>query len=198
MSTSKFTEAWLKSKIRKIQTDIVDELALRIETGARRNFNKAVNDVSTDDPVVTVVRTKNGEGSHTITCSGRQVLFIEFGVGVDNAHIPTADGNDRPAFGFDGQTGHEVAQRPLGIDRLGYYHLTRYHRSKGLDPVWVRPSETGVPRMANESLVREQPSPKSGLYAIWTHGHPPVRALWRARNNAIKKLLQSGKMRRLG
>ena len=58
MSTSKFTEAWLKSKIRKIQTDIVDELALRIETGARRNFNKAVNEVSTDDPVVTVARTK--------------------------------------------------------------------------------------------------------------------------------------------
>lgn len=201
MSTSKFTEAWLKSKIRKLEIESVEQVASDIEKGARRNFNKAMPSVSTDDPEVDVMRIKEAPNKQTVICGGYQVLFIEFGVGLSNKFVK--NGTD-VAIGFDRNTATEVAPRPAKIDPLGHYHLSRWGRSQGIKEFWVRPSRDGIPNVAigeQEVHTRNRHTGEiTGVRddVVWTQGHPPVRALWRARNNALAKLFKGGRIRRIG
>lgn len=198
--------ALMKSKLKRLERDTVEQVSKDIEKGARRNFNSARNKVSTDNPNVTVFRTKGGQKEATVTCVGDQVLFIEFGVGHSNSFL---EGGVRPAFGFDRDTGKETAPRPTGIYPLGYYNgktdfnatsfnalvgflRKRHIYSHGMDEFWVRPSTTGVPRLSNEREVhrrnRDGDIIGTRTDVVWTQGHPPMRALWRARGSALKKL----------
>lgn len=187
MNDVKHFIALMKSKLKRLERDTVEQVSRDVEKGARRNFNSARNKVSTDYPDVQVIRTKSGIKEATVSCIGDQVLFIEFGVGLSNQFIPTSNGNDRPAFGFDRGTGKETAPRPTGIVPLG-----RYGKRQGMKDYWVRPSATGQPRLPTEQVVhkRDKDGNIIGVRTdvVWTAGHPPVRALWRARGSALNKL----------
>lgn len=192
MNDVKHFNALLKSKLKRLERKVVEQVSSDIEKGARRNFNSARDKVSTDYPDVTVIRTKDSPTSATITCIGSQVLFIEFGVGHSNNQIPYIDrggfSQSKPAIGFDRNTGKETMPRPNGIVPLGRYGKGRH----SMQDFWIRPSATGQPRLPTEQTVhkRDKDGNIIGIRTdvVWTAGHPPVRALWRARTNALNKL----------
>lgn len=186
---------------------IVDAVSKEIEVNARRNFNRAINDISGENPYVVVSRSLNGK-SATITCIGEQVLFAEFGAGSLNAYkeITTtindysrqsSKGNSFVVKGYDrtivySATGFknggmtEYMPRPSGIVPLG-----KYGKGHGKDDYWFYYSVNG--RLANREVLWRM-SNLNGMYVIKTEGTPPIRALYRARNTAINKL-QSGRLK---
>ena len=130
-----------------------------------------------DDPNVVVRRTKISDHSYTIDCVGNQVLFIEFGAG---RHEYTRT----RTVGIVDEKETELAPRPAGITHIG-----GYGQRKGNDDYWFYNSVSGR-ESDNNRYVRTS---KAGLQAMITIGIRPHRALWRARNVALKKLY-----RRLG
>ena len=180
---------------------VVDNLATSIEQGATRNFNKTRGLISSDFDYVSVTRSVNNKYSQTITCMGDQVLFIEFGAGAMNKSRYSATeivgwhGEhiswkyvERPNFGFKIKHNKliEEAPRPSGIVELGHYG-----KGYGMDDYWIRPSITGIPNTyIGESHVHKK-NGEMRSDVVWTKGHPPMRALWRAVRNAVKNLRKS-------
>lgn len=200
----------LKSDIEDIIPIVVDSLSKEIELGARRNFTRAINDISGDNPLVNVSRTYNGNEAK-IVCGGEQVLFAEFGAGVENSyyekdievgeHSATSKVSGITyvvkahtrivvfnAKGFGAYGMREKAPRPKGIDKLGHYHLSRYTVSMGQYPVWIRSTRNGRYSPTMENPKHDNPN------LIWTTGTRPVRALWRAITSARNKL-NSGRLK---
>ena len=128
----------------------------------------------------------------TVTCAGFQVLFIEFGVGVNNSIAKNAGvgetsqawrGNDS-AVGFVEQGSLETMPRPAGIVNLG-----DYGDGNGKEDYWIRPSALGIPNeYAGEShVLKKNGEPRTDV--VWTLGHNPARALYIAYTNARRTAL---------
>ena len=197
----------LLNDVKESAPRILEAFSKEIEVNARKNFNQAVNDISGDNPYITVVRRISGLNA-TISCIGEQVLFAEFGAGQQNAYyektiqveshfITNAYGtfyvkaHERTiginAKGFKSGGVVETMPRPSGIVNLG-----EYGKGYGKNDYWVRP--TSNMRMANgESHVYKRNGDQK-TDALWTTGTKPVRGLYRARNTAINKL-QSGRLK---
>ena len=119
-----------------------------------------------------------------------------------------------PASGFAYGGGEEKAERPAGVYPLGYWQghsftnpvvpiiLKRYNMSShGADDFWVRPSSTGIPKTnigEREVHKRDSKGHITGVRddVVWTAGHPPARALYRASRNAIKQIIINRMKRR--
>lgn len=199
----------LKLDIKAIMPQIVEGVSKEIEVGARRNFIRAITDISGDNPFVNVSRSINGNQAEVV-CGGEQVLFAEFGAGIDNSYyekdIEVAEHNAISrsgitfvvrgytktvvfsAKGFSAYGMKEKAPRPLGIDKLGHYHLSRYNASMGLYHRWIRSTTNGRYSPTMENPKHDNPN------LIWTTGTRPVRGLWRAIMSAKNKLL-SGRLK---
>ena len=204
----------LRKDIDKVAYKVVNAVADDVEKNAQINFDRAIPDVPADYPEVVVSSsgtTYTGKTSigRTIYCRGNQVLFIEFGAGVQNkmtqqsviahsrvANLGTKDqkvvwvrGRDKdiPArgFSFSGNALHEEDPRPQGIVGLG-----EYGRHLGKNDFWIYLSASG--RVANGD--ERWGMNRRGEFKIKTTGIAPVRALWRARNGALNKLF-SGRLR---
>lgn len=199
--------AELLKDVKATQPKILEAFSKEVEVNARRNFNRAVEDISGDNPYISVVRTVSGNTAK-ISCIGEQVLFAEFGAGTQNSyyekdiyveshfagtgsHTYYVQGYYRTvgynAKGFKSGGIEEYMPRPSGIVGLG-----EYGKGHGKDDFWVRPTLNG--RMANrETLVHGRNGEvRNGV--LWTMGTKPVRALYRARNTAINKLV-SGRLK---
>ena len=199
----------LKRDMVEVAEKVVDAVSGDMVLNAQINFDTSVPYVPADDPRVDVSRSVNGK-SATITCVGNQVLFIEFGAGAQNSmtqatkvgglRVLSATPNipyrrviwvrgatkDIPAHGFSfgGNRLHEEAPRPSGIVGLG-----EYGKHLGKNDYWIYKSYSG--RVAQGDNVWR--IGKEATY-IQTKGIAPVRALWRARNNALNKL-NSGRLK---
>ena len=184
----------LDKKIDLIGASLISQIAFGIEKRARSNFNRARKVTGSDEDrtlvTVTHLTTTTSSGfKTTITCSGDQVLFMEFGAGTYNVYSRKVEGMDvsysdkfsNSTWVFDDARGEmEILQfgmpsRPTGIVPLGHYG-----KGRGMDGLWVRPSDTGIPNLsAGESHVlnkrgEERPN------VVWTYGTPPTRSLYRA------------------
>jgi len=196
----------LLNDVKESAPRILEAFSKEIEVNARKNFNQAVNDISGDNPYITVVRRISGLNA-TISCIGEQVLFAEFGAGQQNAYyektiqvkshfITNAYGtfyvkaHERTiginAKGFKSGGTVETMPRPSGIVNLG-----EYGKGYGKDDYWFYYSVNG--RLTNREVLWRM-SNLNGMYVIKTEGTPPIRALYRARNTAINKL-QSGRLK---
>ena len=184
---------------------LLEAFSKEVEISARRNFNRAIMDISGDNPYVSVVRTISGDNAK-ITCIGEQVLFAEFGAGTQNtyyektilvnSHSISKGGatyyvkpHERVvgynSKGFKSYGMEEYMPRPSGIVSLG-----EYGKGHGKDDFWVYNSING---RENNMTVRWRMN-RQGLFVMATKGTKPVRALYRARNTAINKL-QSGRLK---
>ena len=161
-----------------------------METDARRNFRQNMEMVGADDPFVDVSRIVNGDHA-TITCKGNQVLFIEFGAGAGNTWNEMSDRPTTSSFKMIGGTLTELAPRPTGIVELG-----NYGKGLGKNDYWIRPTRTMMLKGRESYVRRADGSIKYGV--LWTMGTRPMRALWRARNSALDKIIYQKKVRRLG
>lgn len=170
----KFFKASALSKIKKLEKTVVEEVSINIEKSARSNFNRARFEVPADNPNVTVIRTKSSPTSAIVSCYGDQVLFIEFGAGVSHA-TETSTMLQEGAI--------ETAPRKAGVTPP-MYNIGGYGKHKGLDDSWVYLSITGRESLHSHRYGMN----RRGEFRMFTSGIRPVRALWRARNNAIKRL----------
>lgn len=181
MASAKFIEKWCQKKIKDMENAILIDLPKDIEKTARLHFNRAVKEVPADNPYVVVSSSTNGK-SATISCSGEQVLFIEFGAGITHSTRTSTvltDSENRQI---------EYASRPAGIVGIGEYG---HHRGK--DDSWVYLSTTG-----RESQNATHWGMNSrGEFKMNTSGIRPVRALYHAIGSGVKKLTTK-KIRRLG
>lgn len=195
---SKEIEKELLRRIKMTRDSILTKVVEKTTKDAQRNFKNFEVNASTDNPRVTVSHTMyitSGDTiSSTVQCFGEQVIFIEFGVGYNNSLVKAtgsagvgswggASGNEG-AYGFAEGGVDEIAERPSGVSQLGHYG-----KGYGSDDVWIRPSALGIPNeYAGESHVhRKNGSVRTDV--VWTVGHNPARALWRAYTNAIKQVL---------
>lgn len=209
MATAKQIASNLRKDIEKLQNNIGEFLTKNIEKKARKNFDKFVPQASTDYPFVDVYSSFSGGKTMAhgeVVCGGYQVLFIEFGVGSNNAQgiapewtstsytINEAGNYDlriRHGGGYDvAKTGFkfvdnrltEIMPRPQGIFGLGGYG--KHH---GADDYWVRPSIDGVPKTDGEwQVTARNGQPRTN--AVFTTGHQPARALYRAMRSSMKSL----------
>lgn len=204
----------LLNDVKATMPKVLEAFSQEIEVNARKNFIKTIPDISGDNPYVSVSRTIIGNTA-TISCSGEQVLFAEFGAGIFNSfkeidvYVPehTATTSSGATYRVKGYTKtllinargfkagglEEKYPRPSGIDPLGEYRYHRYaNGSMGKNMFWVRSTTNG--RRANrESNVHDRNgNVKTGV--VWTQGTKPVRGLWRARQTAINKL-NSGRLK---
>lgn len=189
---------------------IVDALSHEIEINARRNFDNAVDEISGDNPYVVVSRVVSNYKASVI-CQGEQVLFAEFGAGVENSYkeitsrigehtrtsskgtVYRVNAYDRTmVYGVGGFKSTfkgmvETIPRPSGIVPLG-----EYGKKLGRNDMWVRPTTNG--RMAEGQEFPVHAS-KGGhrTDVVWTRGTRPLRCLWKARNTAIAKY-RSGRL----
>jgi hypothetical protein len=198
----------LLNDVKATAPKIVEAFSSEVEVNARRNFDKALLEISGDNPYITVQRTVSGDTA-TISCSGEQVLFAEFGAGIHNtyrekevyveSHFAISRSNTLyyveghyktiglRARGFTDNGMTENMPRPAGIVELGHY-------GKGLGMLewWVRPSTNMQKALGESNVHKKNGEIKQGV--LWTQGTKPVRGLWRARNTAINKLL-SGRLK---
>lgn len=219
MSKARSILSNMRKDIENLQNNIVSGLTRSIENGARKNFNKFIPYASTDYPFVDVTSTFSGGKTIAhgeVRCSGTQVLFIEFGVGAMNRVMATADydvttytlqENGTYSFShrsvsgrlgwkfvgsFSGGVWLENAPRPAGIVDLG-----QYGKQHGKDNYWIRPSIDGIPRSKGEMPVAIHGDPtRSRTDVVWTTGHRPARALYRAMRSSMKafeKTINGGK-----
>lgn len=186
MSVSKFTEAWLKSKIRKLERDSVEQVSADIEKSAKSNFRRAEVEIPSANKHIEVWRSKQGENEYTVTAGGFQVLFVEFGAGI-------AHSTETSTVGFNGSNvQHDIAEKPAGI-----YNIGGFGKHRGLDDSWIFTDVNFiVDNGKNHTHWLKQNS--KGEWVYRTGGIRPIRALWRARCNAIRKLLKGGRIRRIG
>lgn len=192
----------LLKEVKAVMPKVLEAFSKEVEDNARRNFNREIIDISGDNPYIVVSR-KVSNNQATISCSGEQVLFAEFGAGIFNsakeidiegytATTPqgttyTVKGYSKiiplKSRGFTNSGTKDLFPRPNGIDELGHYRFHRYKNgSMGMNYKWVRHTDNG--RIgSNEELDRN-----GRTDIVWTKGTRPVRGLWRARNTAINKL----------
>lgn len=192
-------EQELLRRIAMTRNSILMKVVEKTTKDAQNNFNKFEVNASTDNPRVTVSHTtftvSGNEISSTVRCYGEQVIFIEFGVGYNNSLVKEAgrtnlgkswggkSGNEG-AFGFDEGGLDEFAERPAGVVQLGHYG-----KGLGSDDCWIRPSMLGIPNeYAGESHVHKK-NGEVRTDVVWTVGHNPARALWRAYTNAIRQVM---------
>lgn len=74
----------LLNDVKATMPKVLEAFSQEVEVNARKNFIKAIPDISGDNPYVSVSRTISGKTA-TISCSGEQVLFAEFGAGIFNS-----------------------------------------------------------------------------------------------------------------
>lgn len=189
-------EKELLRRIKMTRDSVCSRIVEKTTKDAQRNFNQFEVNASTDNPRVSVshslIASSGDVTSSTVQCYGEQVIFIEFGVGVNNS-VPKLAGKfdprtsylgDKSAFGFAEQGSVETAERPSGVVPLGHYG-----KGLGNEDVWIRPSALGIPNeYAGESHVHK----KDGSVrtdVVWTVGHNPARALYRAYTNAVRYVL---------
>jgi len=187
---------------------VLEAFSKEVEVSARRNFTVAIDEISGDNPFITVSRVVSGNNAK-ITCSGEQVLFAEFGAGLQNSykerevyvenhfaisrsntlyyvqgHYKTIGYN---AKGFKNSGMTETMPRPAGIVQLGHYG-----KGHGINEFWFRPSTNG--RVGSMETWKRKRNGEIDPRYVWTMGTKPVRGLYRARNTAINKL-QSGRLK---
>lgn len=187
---------------------VVEAFSREVEVSARRNFDNALLDISGDNPYINVQRTVSGNKA-IISCSGEQVLFAEFGAGLQNtyrekevyveSHFAISRSNTLyyvqghyktiglRARGFTNMGTTENMPRPAGIVGLGHYG-----KGLGVLEYWVRPSLNMQKAHGESNVHKKNGDIKQGV--LWTQGTKPVRGLWRARNTAINKLV-SGRLK---
>ncbi len=175
----------LKQQHKKLSDSVLEAVSKEIERNAKRNFRQEIENISGDNPYVDVTRTiSNGEA--TIECGGEQVLFAEFGAGTNNLYYMNGLGLDmlstRSFQYIDGEP-TEIAPRPEGIVPLG-----EYGKKHGRDDFWFRP--TYNQRTGSKEALKIKRNGDIDTRYVWTKGTRPIRALWRARNVAIKKLIE--------
>lgn len=192
MVNAKYIQKWCESKIKRLEKEVVEELSKEIEKSAKRNFQQNMEMVGADDPFVSVSRSTNGKEA-TITCKGNQVLFIEFGAGANNTWNEMSDRPTTSSFKMIGGNLTEVAPRPR---QNGIVGLGEYGKGLGKNDYWVRPTRTMLPKGRETFVHNKDGSIKYGV--LWTMGTRPMRALWRARNSALDKIIYQKKIRRLG
>lgn len=194
MSVKNITDAW-KKRIEKIRIDVVTQITEKTSRNAQSGFNKFEVNASTDNPQVSVFHTITNHGDETegtVICAGFQVLFIEFGVGVNNStpknagesNTSKAWNGSESAIGFIEQGSIETMPRPAGIVPLG-----QYGKKNGREDYWIRPSALGIPNeYAGEShVLKKNGEPRTDV--VWTLGHNPARALYTAYTNARRSVL---------
>lgn len=199
----------LMQDVKATAPKVLEAFSKEVEVSARRNFNRAINDISGDNPYISVVRTVSGNNAK-ITCSGEQVLYAEFGAGIRNAdrevyvdcHVANRGGN---TYFVEGHTKtislttlkdtitKQYMPRPAGIGDLGYNPMAWHTPSWGINSFWFRPSQNGRYSPTMER-IKEKPNGELDPRYMFTTGTKPVRALWRARNTAINKLA-SGRLK---
>ena len=203
MASAKFIKAWCLKKVKDMQSMIVNDLSKDIEKTARLHYNRAVKEVPADNPYVVVSRQVSGN-SFTISCSGEQVLFIEFGAGITHSTQTSTvltDSNNKTI---------EYASRPAGIVPIGMYHYSthggvnaynkflsshpNWRGSRGKDDWWIYLSTTG---RESKNTTRWGMN-RRGEFKMKTSGIRPVRALYLAVGSGIKKITTQKKIRRLG
>lgn len=181
-----------QKEIDKITKNALNEVVDYATTQAQNGFNNFIGEASTDDPNVTVKsssikRETKSAFSRKISCYGSQVLYIEFGVGL----MPY---NETEARMYRNvmldSNGVPISLRPHGIDPIG----TR-GKGYGSQDKWIRPSTTGEPQCVGEGHVHIKDkygndTGKVRTDVVWTEGHRPARALYRAVGMAIKRLLK--------
>lgn len=215
MSTAEKIIDNLEKDIERYRDDLVNAVTDNISKSAQRNFNSFIKYASTDYPYIHVASfplKKEGQDRATrlIECIGTQVLFIEFGVGAYNSTKKTVEHTDDGtvvSFGekpigtftrvkvmqsvkWGNTTGIntmfmnvDTAQRPHPVVPLG-----TYGKGHGQDEMWIRPSATGIPNLtAGETHVHTR-NGDVREDVVWTTGHPPARALYRAVRSTMKKL----------
>ena len=208
----------IQEKKLEVAKEVVGKYANMIGRIAQSNFNKFENQVSADaDKRHVTVTVKDGVSDleKEISCDGNQVIFIEFGVGVQNsmtfAMFPSTKEFRETSYDYEGFTErnnfgyrprlshgfslsggnlHEADPRPAGVVGLG-----EYGKGHGKDDYWVRKTNG-----AYNSAIGEQPVHKrNGHYGdivgertdvVWTHGHQPARALYRAMTSASRRKIK--------
>jgi len=199
----------LMQDVKATMPKLVDAFSREVEVNARKNFNRAVNDISGDNPYVSVSRTVSGNNAKII-CGGEQVLYAEFGAGLQNSyrekevyvesHFAISRSNtlyyvqghyrtiglNAKGFAYKGMFEDLIFyERPQGIVPLGNYGV------HGKDDFWFRPSTNG--RTGSMEAIKKKRNGELDPRYVWTMGTVPVRGLCRARNTAINKL-QSGRL----
>lgn len=166
-----------EKRIDETQKNVLESVSKDIERNARINFRRAEWEVPADDPSVSVSRRKISKNQMEIVCGGDQVLFIEFGAG-------TLHKEETQTIALVGEVKTELAPRKPPIVSLG-----SYGKHMGRGDSWYYNSLTG--REARHThFLRVS---RAGLYAMRTGGIRPIRALWRARNIALKHLMRRDK-----
>lgn len=201
----------LQRRINKFRADLVYNLGRRISKSAQNNFNRFEKEASTDNFYVYVAPPIMSSSGHTtsaeVGCYGEQVIFLEFGVGTYFKSMAYRDYKitynddfsikdmkaivvEKGGRGFDKYGGTETMPRPAGVDQLGFYHNAVYGISQGTLDFWVRPSDTGY---VNANIDERYVTDRRGNVrsnAVWTHGHQPARALWRAVMSALRSVFR--------
>ena len=203
----------LLEDVKATQPKLIEAMSKEIEVNARKNFNRAVDDISGDNPYVVVSRVVNGNRA-TISCSGEQVLYAEFGAGLLNkyrekeiyveSHLAISRSNNLfyvqghyktigyNARGFKNSGETEIMPRPAGIGELGHNPMAKHTPSWGINDFWFRPSTNG--RVSSMETWKRKKNGDIDPNYVWTTGTRPVRALYRARETARNKLL-SGRLK---
>lgn len=180
MANSKFVELWCKRKVQEMKNKVIDDLSNDIERTARLHFNRAVKEVPADDPYVVVSKQIKGN-SFTITCSGEQVLFIEFGAGITHSTKTSTVLTDSNNILL------EYASRPYGIVGIG-----EYGHHYGKNDWWIYLSTTG---RVSKNTTRFGMNNR-GEFKMKTSGIRPVRALYLAVGSGVRKITQRKIIRR--
>lgn len=200
--TSAEIERYLLKSIERTRDSILTKIVEKTTRDAQKNFNAFEVQASTDNPKVSVhhgsYQKSLDEISCEVYCYGDQVAFIEFGVGYNNSLIK-ANGSvgvgswggksgNQGAFGF-AEGGLDETSIGGTRSQLGIHELGHYGKGLGSDDVWIRPSMFGIPNeYAGESHVHK----KDGSVrtdVVWTVGHNPARALWRAYIGAYRSVI---------
>ena len=181
----------LEKKVDEVTKQTLNSYVDYASNLAQRGFDRFAFEASTDYPSVLVnstpLRKDDDIYSRTIECRGDQVLFIEFGVGL----MKYTDIETRLYEGIlKDEHGMPISSRPSSIDEIG-----TYGKGYGSQDFWVRPSVDGIPRNADEMPVAIRGNPtQSRTDVVWTKGHRPARALYRAVGMAMRRLL-GGKLK---
>lgn len=168
----KFIEKNLQAKIKKLERSIVNDLATEMEQSAIKNFKRAEREVPADNPRVDVHKEYlPAQNLALVICGGEQLLFIEFGAGAEHYY----EGS------MVSEKGEKAPRKEIGILDVG-----EFGKHRGKDRSWVYLSETGREALHTHDIGV---SGRTGLHRMRTGGIRPQRALWRARNNAIRKVI---------
>lgn len=175
----KFITKNMQAKIKKLARNLVYDTSAEIERGAIRNFKRAEREVPADNPEVLVVRDYfSAQNVAVVTCGGEQLLFIEFGAGSEHY--------------YEGSMVSEAKGERAPRKEIGILDIGEYGKHRGKDRSWVYLSSTGREAL-HTHLIGEN---GKGQYRMRTGGIRPQRALWRARNNAIRKVIYGKGLRR--